>query len=224
MSFSRKAALALTGLAALAMPLAVAGAASASTSTGCTVTPLKPVFDHLNSSGDKVIRYDTKVSCDAGRSIEILDERRDQDNFSLDDFEGSKVYDLRFDSADTVTESASVRRTLTTGPRARTPRNDHRCRPPAAADGRQVLHLLLGQVEPDPVLDLDHRADRDGDFLASPEMPLPEQHVGHPVVIRIDLAAVHPPDLPVEGMDGLPAVDVCLAPRNNVLDNGLHRR
>ena len=30
MSFSRKAALALTGLAALAMPLAVAGAASAS--------------------------------------------------------------------------------------------------------------------------------------------------------------------------------------------------
>ena len=108
MSFSRKAALALTGLAALAMPLAVAGAASASTSTGCTVTPLKPVFDHLNSSGDKVIRYDTKVSCNAGRSIEILDERRDQDNFSLDDFEGSKVYDLRFDSADTVTESVQA--------------------------------------------------------------------------------------------------------------------
>jgi hypothetical protein len=108
MSFSRKAALALTGLAALAMPLAVAGAASASTSAGCTVTPLKPVFDHLNSSGNKVIRYDTKVSCDAGRSIEILDERRDQDNFSLDDFEGSKVYDLRFDSADTVTESVQA--------------------------------------------------------------------------------------------------------------------
>ncbi len=108
MSFSRKALLALTGIVALAMPLAVAGAASAATSTGCTVTPLKPVFDHLNSSGDKVIRYDTKVSCDAGRSIEILDERRDQDNFSLDDFEGSKVYDLRFDSADTVTESVQA--------------------------------------------------------------------------------------------------------------------
>jgi hypothetical protein len=108
MSFSRKALLALTGIVALAMPLAVAGAASASTSTGCTVTPLKPVFDHLNSSGNKVIRYDTKVSCDAGRSIEILDERRDQDNFSLDDFEGSKVYDLRFDSADTVTESVQA--------------------------------------------------------------------------------------------------------------------
>ena len=109
MSFSRKAALALTGLAALAMPLAVAGAASATTtSTGCTVTPLKPVFDHLNSSGDKVIRYDTKVYCDAGRSIEILDERRDQDNFSLDDFEGSIIYNLRFDSAATVTKSVQA--------------------------------------------------------------------------------------------------------------------
>ena len=109
MSFSRKAALALTGLAALAMPLAVAGAASATTtSTGCTVTPLKPVFDHLNSSGDKVIRYDTKVYCDAGRSIEILDERRDQDYWSTDDFEGSKIYDIPFDSAATVTESVQA--------------------------------------------------------------------------------------------------------------------
>lgn len=109
MSFSRKAALALTGLAALAMPLAVAGAASATTtSAGCTVTPLKPVFDHLNSSGNKVIRYDTKVYCDAGRSIEILDERRDQDNFSLDDFEGSIIYNLRFDSANTVTKSVQA--------------------------------------------------------------------------------------------------------------------
>jgi hypothetical protein len=106
MSFSRKAALALTGFAALAMPLAVAGAASAATtSAGCTVTPLKPVFDHTNSSGNKVIKYETKVYCDAGRSIEILDERRDHDNFSLDDFEGSIIYNLRFDSAATVTKS-----------------------------------------------------------------------------------------------------------------------
>jgi hypothetical protein len=52
-----------------------------------------------------VIRYEIKVYCDAGRSIEILDERRDQDNFSLDDFEGSIIYNLRFDSAATVTKS-----------------------------------------------------------------------------------------------------------------------
>ena len=108
MSFSRKAVLALTGIAALAMPLAVAGSASASTDARCTVTPLKPVFDHVNSSGEKVIKYETKVTCSAGRSIEILDERRDQDNFSLDDFEGSIIYNLRFDSAATVTKSVQA--------------------------------------------------------------------------------------------------------------------
>jgi len=106
MSFSRKAALALTGLAALAMPLAVAGAASAATtSAGCTVTPLKPVFDHLNSSGNKVIRYDTKVYCDAGRSIQILDERLEQDWTSGDDPYGATTYNVRFDNAATVYES-----------------------------------------------------------------------------------------------------------------------
>ena len=108
MSFSRKALLALTGIAALAMPLAVAGSASASTDARCTVTPLKPVFDHVNSSGEKVIKYETKVTCSAGRSIEILDERRDQDYYSLDDFEGSKVYDVPFDTAGTVTESVQA--------------------------------------------------------------------------------------------------------------------
>jgi hypothetical protein len=106
MSFSRKAALALTGLAALAMPLAVAGAASASTtSTGCTVTPLKPVFDHLNSAGNKVIKYETKVYCDAGRSIEIQDERLEQDYLSADDYYGTTIYNISFDSADTVYKS-----------------------------------------------------------------------------------------------------------------------
>ena len=55
-------------------------------------------------------------------------------------------------------------------------------------------------------------------------MPFPEQHVGHPVVVRIDPAAMHSPDLTVEGMDRLTAVDICLTQRNNVLVNGLHRR
>jgi hypothetical protein len=37
-----------------------------------------------------------------------------------------------------------------------------------------------GQAEPDPVLDTGHRADRVRDLLAAPQMPLMEQHVGHP--------------------------------------------
>ena len=106
MSFSRKVVLALTGIAALAMPLAVAGSASASTtSTGCTVTPLKPVFDHTDSSGDKVIKYETKVYCDAGRSIEIQDERLEQDWTSPDDYYGTTIYNISFDSAATVYKS-----------------------------------------------------------------------------------------------------------------------
>ena len=106
MSFSRKALLALTGIAALAMPLAVAGSASASTtSSGCTVTPLKPVYDHMNSSGNKVIKYETKVYCDAGRSIEIQDERLDQDWTSADDYYGTTIYNISFDNAATVYKS-----------------------------------------------------------------------------------------------------------------------
>src|SRR6476646_1335871 len=65
MSFSRKAVLALTGIAALAMPLAVAGSASAATDARCTVTPLKPVFDHRNSSGETVTKYVLAVLPDA---------------------------------------------------------------------------------------------------------------------------------------------------------------
>jgi len=106
MSFSRKALLALTGFAALAMPLAVAGSASASTTaSGCTVTPLKPVYDHMNGSGQKMIKYETKVYCDAGRSIEIQDERRDQDYWSADDYYGTTIYNIRFDNAATVYKS-----------------------------------------------------------------------------------------------------------------------
>lgn len=106
MSFSRKVLLALTGVAALAMPLAVAGSASASTTaSGCTVTPLKPVYDHTNSSGQKVINYETKVYCDAGRSIQIQDERLDQDWTSADDNYGTTIYNIRFDNAATVYKS-----------------------------------------------------------------------------------------------------------------------
>jgi hypothetical protein len=49
-------------------------------------------------------------------------------------------------------------------------------------------------------------------WVPPPQMPLRERHVGHPVVVRIDLAAVHPPDLTIERMA---AVRPCrLLPRN----------
>ena len=106
MSFSRKALLALTGFAALAMPLAVAGSASAATNaSGCTVNPLKPVYDHMNSSGQKVIKYETTVYCEPGRSIQIQDERFDQDWTSPDDSYGTTTYNIRFNGASTEYKS-----------------------------------------------------------------------------------------------------------------------
>ena len=107
MLFPRKALLALmTGVAAVALPLAVAGSASAATTaSGCTVTPLKPVYDHMNSSGQKVIKYETKVYCDGGRSIEIQDARNDQDRLSADDYYGTTIYNIRFDNAATAYKS-----------------------------------------------------------------------------------------------------------------------
>jgi hypothetical protein len=98
--------LALTGLAALAMPLAVAGSASAATNaSGCTVNPLKPAYDHMNSSGQKVIKYETTVYCEPGRSIQIQDERLDQDWTSPDDPYGTTPYTIRSNGAATQYKS-----------------------------------------------------------------------------------------------------------------------
>jgi hypothetical protein len=56
-------------------------------------------------------------------------------------------------------------------------------------------------------------------LLAPPQMPRPEQHVGHPVVVRIDEQALHPPDLTVESMDVLTGTHLCFTRRDNLLDN-----
>ena len=85
----------------LALPLAVAGSASSATLGGCTVTPLKPTLDHIDSKDTSWIKYETRVSCDAGRSIEIQDERLEYDNLSANDYYGTAIYNLMFDSADT---------------------------------------------------------------------------------------------------------------------------
>ena len=75
--------------------------------------------------------------------------------------------------------------------------------PGRSARGRQVLHLLLGEVEPDSFVDRGHGTDRDGDFPAAPQMPLLEQHMGHLLVVRIDDESQYLPDFAVDGMDRL---------------------
>jgi hypothetical protein len=51
---------------------------------------------------------------------------------------------------------------------------------------RQVLDLLLGEVEPDPDAKVGDRAHRDGNYLAPPQVPLLQEHVRGTVVSRVD--------------------------------------
>src|SRR5580693_3473940 len=79
----------------------------------------------------------------------------------------------------------------------------------------QVFHLLLGDVEPDSGVDPDNRADRDADFLASPQMPFLEQYVGHMVVARIAQEALYLPYLTIQRMDPLTALHVYFTQRDH---------
>jgi len=73
-------------------------------------------------------------------------------------------------------------------------------------DGRQVLHLLLGGAELDTVhTDRGHGGDRDGDFLAAPQVALLEEYVGHVVAARVDDKPLDLPDGAVGDMDVLAA-------------------
>ncbi len=113
-------------------------------------------------------------------------------------------------TAGTLTSYPRPRRGL---PEAGRPR--HAC----SVSGWQVPHLVLGEVEPDSDVHPGYGGDGDGDFLAAPQVPLLEQHVGHPVVTRIDEEALHPPDLAVDGVDRVTGPHLVLTQRNNVFDH-----
>ena len=59
----------------------MASPASANTSSGCTVTPLKPIFAGFNSSGVKLVNYRISVSCSANRTVSITQERYEEDGW-----------------------------------------------------------------------------------------------------------------------------------------------
>ena len=76
------------------LPVAAASSASASTtSSGCTVTPLKPIFAGFNSSGVKLVNYRITVSCLSNRTVSIDQRRYEEDGFlNPDDFLGSTPF------------------------------------------------------------------------------------------------------------------------------------
>lgn len=100
---------------AAAAPLALAAApAEATTSSGCTVTPLKPTFGGFNSSGVKLVRYAVSVKCSADRSVTI-DQARFDTAPKLELMTGLSVLKHTFDKSGTV--KITVQRPLPeTGP------------------------------------------------------------------------------------------------------------
>ena len=76
-----------------ALSVAMASPAAANTSSGCTVTPLKPIFAGFNSSGVKLVDYRISVTCTAGRTVSIDQQRYEEDPWpNGDDFLGSTQF------------------------------------------------------------------------------------------------------------------------------------
>jgi len=84
---------------------------------------------------------------------------------------------------------------------------------------RQFLHLLLGEVEPYPVVQGVDGADRYGNLFVAPQMALAEQDVGHPVIGGIHGEALQPADPAIDGMNVLMAADFAFTLGDSVADN-----
>lgn len=96
---------AAVAILAAAVPLAAAASASATTyNSGCSVTPLTPVYSHHNASGNKVLRHDIRVTCSGGRTVYITQQTREEDTFS-DDTTGTFAKSRHFGGYETVTLS-----------------------------------------------------------------------------------------------------------------------
>ena len=81
------------GIVAATTAVGFAGSAQAVSSSGCTATPLKPVYHHHNAAGKKVLKYTIKVTCNANRTITIYQERKEEDGFlNPDDLIGKTTW------------------------------------------------------------------------------------------------------------------------------------
>lgn len=96
MSRSKAAVKALAVAAAVAMPVGLALPAYASTASGCTVTPKKPVFAGFNDNGVKLVDYRIDVTCSSGRTVDIIQQRYEQDWPDADDLLGTTRFSEDF--------------------------------------------------------------------------------------------------------------------------------
>jgi hypothetical protein len=68
---------------------------------------------------------------------------------------------------------------------------------------REVLRLLLADVEVDAVHHPGDSTDRNDHIPAAEQMSLLQEHVAHVVIARVDDKPLDPPDLAVCGIDAL---------------------
>ena len=93
----------------------------------------------------------------------------------------------------------------------------------AQIDRRQMLHLLLCQIHPYPIVHARRGSDRNGDLLAPPQVALLEQHVGHMVVVGVDHQPLHRTDPAITGMHLVPSTHLHLPERHTVRDDRVQR-
>ena len=122
------------------------------------------------------------------------------------------------DAAAGAGNGGRVQRAVTAPPRNHNVRHCHRSNEPTRTsrgnsaaearvlqvDRRQRLDLSLGQRDSDPVVQALHGGNRNDHVVFSPEMPLLQQHVCDLAALPRDDQPLHPADLAVGCMHGLP--------------------
>jgi hypothetical protein len=94
--------------AALAIGVGISSPAYATTTRdGCTVVPKAPYHNGTyTGTGDKWINYDVDITCSAGRSIQLVMDRMEEDyGLNADDFIGMSDTTRTFTSSSTWTWS-----------------------------------------------------------------------------------------------------------------------
>jgi hypothetical protein len=100
---SKKALKALVAAAAVAIPVGLAIPAQATTSNGCTVTPVMPYANgDINANGVKLVDYDVNVSCTASalsKTVYVTMQRWEQDTPGDDDIIGTSTWSHTFSAS-----------------------------------------------------------------------------------------------------------------------------
>jgi hypothetical protein len=102
--------LAAAMIAVASAPLALAPAASATTTAnGCSVNPLAPTFAGRNGAGTKIVRYNVVIACGANRTVEVQQSVFEDDPVGdPDDFIDTQVVTRVFTGAAITTRGFTL--------------------------------------------------------------------------------------------------------------------